>query len=199
MAVAVEHEKRRKKILEKALSVFIEDGFEDATFQKIADRCGITRTILYLYFKNKREIFTYSIKQLLLKVEEEINTIRNDKSLACTDKITNILLTVFKYSEKNRQLLAVILDYLLHLSKGDINPEERVRRRTVRLRRILSSIILQGVQSGELIKIKVKPAHDYLYSFIESGIFHLVVLKRENLDELKEAVILAVRQLKAAK
>ncbi|MCL2174616.1 MAG: TetR/AcrR family transcriptional regulator, partial [Treponema sp.] len=58
MAIAVEHEQRRKKILEKALTVFMDDGFEDATFQKIADRCGITRTILYLYFKNKKEIFT---------------------------------------------------------------------------------------------------------------------------------------------
>ncbi len=63
MAVVVEHDKRREKILEKALLVFIEDGFVDATYQKIADRCGIARTILYLYFKNKSEIFNYSIKQ----------------------------------------------------------------------------------------------------------------------------------------
>jgi len=199
MAVAVEHDKRRKKILEKALVVFIKDGFEDATFQKIADRCGITRTILYLYFKNKREIFTYSIKQLLLNVEEDINTIRSDKSLSCAEKLTGILLVVFKHLEKNRQLLSVILDYLLYLSKGDVNPEERVRRRTVRLRRILSSMVLEGIKSGELKKVKVKPAHDYLYSFVEAGIFQLVVLKRKNLDELKEAVVLAVKQLEAGR
>lgn len=45
----VEHEKRRWDILEKALDVFIMEGFENATFQKIADLCGITRTILYTY------------------------------------------------------------------------------------------------------------------------------------------------------
>ena len=64
MAIVVEHEKRRFEILEKALDIFVEEGYEDATFQKIADRCGITRTTLYLYFKNKREIFVWSIKQL---------------------------------------------------------------------------------------------------------------------------------------
>jgi len=197
MAVTVEHDKRRKKILEKAIAVFVEDGFENATFQKIADRSGITRTILYLYFKNKREIFTYSIKQLLLSVEESINTIRNDKSIDSIEKITKVLLIILGLFEQNRQLLAVVLDYLLLLSKGDIDPEERVRRRTGRLRHFLSSLVIEGIKSGELKKVKVKSAHDYLYSFVEAAIFQLVVLKRKNIDELKETIVLAVKQLEA--
>ena len=197
MAIAVEHDKRQKKILEKALNVFIDDGFENTTFQKIADRCGITRTILYLYFKNKREIFTYSIKQLLLNAEENIKTICADKSLNSLEKITSVLLNIIKLLEQNRQLLFVVADYLLHISKGDINPEERVRRRTVKLRRILSSIVINGIKTGELKKMKVKTAHNYLYSFIESAIFQLVILKRKNLVELKETVTFAVKQFEA--
>ena len=61
MAIVVEHDKRKQEILQKSLDVFIEEGYEDATFQKIADRCGITRTTLYIYFKNKHEIFLGSI------------------------------------------------------------------------------------------------------------------------------------------
>jgi len=194
MAIAVEHDQRRKKILEKALIVFMEDGFEDATFKKIADRCGITRTILYLYFKNKREIFNYSIKQLLLNVEEKINLIINNKSLNSIDKITNVLLAILKQMEQNRQLLSVVLDYLLHLSKGDVDPEARVRRRTVKFRRFLSTMLIEGIKAGELKKTYVKTSVEYLYSFIESGIFQLVVLKRKNLDELKETAIFAVKQ-----
>ena len=62
MAVVVEHEKRRADILEKALAVFAEEGYADVTYQKIADRCGITRTTLYHYFKDKREIFILTIR-----------------------------------------------------------------------------------------------------------------------------------------
>jgi len=194
MAVAVEHDKRRQKILEKALAVFMDDGFEDATFQKIADKCGITRTILYLYFKNKREIFVYSIKQLLLSVEEKIKIICADESLNSAEKLTNILLDIFKLLEQNRQLLSVVLDYLLHLSKGDINPEERVRRRTVKLRHILSTIVISGIKKGEFKKANIKQVNNYIYSFVESAIFQLVVLKRDNLDELKETITFAVKQ-----
>jgi AcrR family transcriptional regulator len=194
MAITVEHEKRRNQILEKALTVFINDGFEDTTFQKIADQCGITRTILYLYFKNKKEIFMYSIKQMLIKVEEKINTIRCDNSLSSVDKIINVLLSIFLLLEQNRQLLSVLLDYLLHLSKNNINPEERVRRRTVRLRHILASMVIEGVKAGEFKKVNIKTADDYLYSFIEAAIYQLVVLKREELCELKEVIVYAVKQ-----
>jgi len=195
MAVAVEHEKRRKQILEKALTVFISDGFEDATFQKIADRCGITRTILYLYFKNKKEIFNYSIKQLLLSVEERIDTIRHDKSLNSTDKITNVLLAIFSLLEQNQQLLSIIFDYLQHFSKNNVSPDEYVRRRTVKLRHILSSMVIQGVKAGEIKDINIKTIDDYIYSFIESAIYQLVILKRKNTHELKKTVVFAVKQL----
>jgi len=195
MAIVVEHDKRRKKILEKALAVFMDDGFENATFQKIADRCGITRTILYIYFKNKKEIFTYSLKQMLVNVEENINEIRADKSLSSVEKLTKVLLDIFKLLEHNRQLLSVVLDYLLHLSKNDVDPEARVRRRTGKLRHILASMVIEGVKSGELKKINIKTADNYLYSFIEAATYQLVGLKRKNLGELKETVVYAIKQL----
>jgi len=197
MAVAVEHEKRRKKILEKALIVFMDDGYGNTTFQKIADKCGITRTILYLYFKNKREIFNYSIKQLLTTIEENINLIRADESLNSIEKITRVLHDIFKLFEQNRQFISVILDYLLYIYKGEANPEVRVRRRTVRLRHFLASMVIEGIKTGELKKVKIKTADDYLYSFIESAIYQLAVLKRKNLSELKETVVYAVKQFAA--
>ncbi|MCL2185212.1 MAG: TetR/AcrR family transcriptional regulator [Treponema sp.] len=195
MAIAVEHDQRRKKILEKALAVFMDDGFENATFQKIADRCGITRTILYLYFKNKKEIFTYSIKQLLLSVEENIKLIISNKSLCSIEKITNVFLVIFSLLEKNRPLLSVVLDYLLHIAKSGTNPEELVRRRTVKLRHFLSTMLIEGIKSEELKKTDVKISTDYLYSFVESAIFQLVVLKRENLSELNNTIKFAIKHL----
>jgi AcrR family transcriptional regulator len=197
MSVPVEHDKRQKKILEKALAVFIEEGFENATYQKIADKCGITRTILYLYFKNKKEIFNYSLKQFLLSIEENINATRADKSLSSQEKLIKTLHSIFKLLEQNRKLLSVVLDYLSHLSKKDINPQARVRRRTIRLQHMLSTIAIDGVKSGELKKINIKKANDYLYSFIEAAIYQLAVLKGENLNGLKETVIFAVEQLEA--
>jgi len=197
MAAPVEHDKRQKKILEKALTVFMEEGYEDATYQKIADKCGITRTILYLYFKNKKEIFTYSIKHFLLTIEEHINSIRSNNSMSCQEKLTKVLFAIFKLLEQNLKLVSVLLDYLLHITKKDINPVTRVRRRVIKLQHILVTIVIEGVKSGELKKVNIKKTRDYLYCFIESAIYQLAILRNKNLDELKETVVFAVEQLKA--
>jgi hypothetical protein len=70
----------------------------------------------------------------------------------------------------------------------------RVRRRTLRLRHILASLVIEGVKAGELKKVNIKTADDFLYSLIEAAIFHLVVLRRETLGNLKETIAFAVKQ-----
>ena len=196
MSIVVEHEKRRKEILKKALDVFIDEGYIDATFQKIADRCGITRTTLYIYFKNKKEIFSYSIKLLLAGIEDDIKVIASNKSLHSVEKIINVLHHIFQHLEKNRRLLSVVLDYILHISKTNIDPERRISRRTIRMRHILVSMVIEGVNSGQLKKVNIKTTTDFLYSFVEAAVFHLVVLHRKTVGDLRKTVTFAVKQIK---
>ena len=191
----VEHEKRRREILEKALDVFMDEGFENVTFQKIAARCGITRTTLYIYFKNKKEIFNYSIKQLLGELERRIGGIRKNKELNCAGRLTQVLTIIIDALEENRRLLTVILNYLRYLSKSNANPDDRVRRRTLRLRHILATMVIEGIRDGELAPVNVRAADDLLYGIIESAIFRLTILERESAAELKQAAELAVRRL----
>jgi AcrR family transcriptional regulator len=195
MSIVVEHEKRRRDILEKALDVFMEEGYEDVTFQKIAGRCNITRTTLYIYFRNKKEIFNYSIKQLLGEMEENLIRVRKSKNINCADKLIRVLSFIIDRLEENRRLLSVILNYLLHRSGDNSNPDDRVRRRTIRLRHILATMMIEGIRAGEIRPVNIRAADDLLYGLIESAIFRLVVLKHPSAAELKQAVEMAVRQL----
>jgi len=194
MAIVVKHERRRQEILEKVIDVFIKEGFENTTFQKIADHCGITRTTLYIYFKNKKEIFDYSIKLLLTKAYEDIKAVRSDASLNSIEKITRVLLNIFTLLEGNRRLLSVILDYLLHISTGSIDPEQRIRRRTLKMRITLASLIIEGIKSGELKVINIKTADDFLYSLVEAAIFRIVVLQKKTVGDLRKTAVFVVKQ-----
>jgi AcrR family transcriptional regulator len=196
MSSVVEHEKRRKEILEKALDVFVDEGFEDATFQKIADRCGITRTTLYIYFKNKKDIFNYSIKQLLQDVETDITRTEKQKNLHSADKLTIVLTLIIDRLEEYRRLLQVILNYLLYLSKSETNPDDRVRRRTIRLRHIIAGMVIAGIKAGELAPVKVKTVDDLLYGLLECAIFRLSVLNRPSVSEIKKSITLVVDKLR---
>ena len=196
MSIVVEHEKRRREILEKALDVFMEEGFEDVTFQKIADKCSITRTTLYIYFKNKREIFNFSIKQLLQTLENDIAVIKKEKNMSHREMLIRVMTTIIEHLAINRRLLSVVMNYLFYMSKSDYDPDYRVRRRTVRLRHILSTILIEGIKAGEFIpSINVKDSNEILYSFLEAAVFRLTVLRRDSVEELKEAMKLSVQSL----
>ena len=199
MSIVVEHEKRRREILRKALEVFVDEGFGDVTYQKIADRCGVTRTTLYTYFKNKRDIFNYCIKQFLLTVENNIIEINNDKSSSHTEKLIQVMTVTLKLLEENRPLLSVIKDYLVHSMKmkGDFDPDSRVRRRTIRLRRVLTTMLMEGKKAGEFAEeINVKDANELLFSFLESASFRLVILNRGSVGDLIDAMRLTVNGFK---
>lgn len=196
MAVQVEHEKRKHEILTKALELFIEEGYEDVTFQKIADRCGITRTTLYIYFKNKREIFLWSIKQFTQALEQEILTILKNPqytSIECLECIFDMIIT---RAEENYQFFRVLLTYLIQLQKSGANVNERVARRTIRIQHILSTIVIRGQKNGEIKKLPVKNINDQLYMLLECGIFRLAVLGKQKLDGIREMVAFSISQFR---
>jgi len=196
VSITVEHDKRKREILEKALDVFVEEGYEDTTFQKIAERCGITRTILYLYFKNKREIFSFSIKLFTERLEEAIKLIGADPSLSWSEKLSSVAAMGIEQCATNKKLLCVILDYLGHLRTSGGNPDERVRRRTIRMRHILSGMIIEGMRQGEFRDVPVKAAGDLVYALFEAAIFRIAVLGREDASGLVEAARLFADSLR---
>ena len=192
MAIVVEHDKRRHEILEKALEVFTEEGYEDVTFQKIADRCGITRTTLYIYFKNKREIFLWSIKQLTSRMEESLKEIIKNPALSAESCLRATLAKIIEECEKNPNLFGVLLSYLLQLQKSGTDPEERVRRRLVRLQHLLNTIIIRGIKNGEFKQLNVHVVYEMLYGLIQSAIFRLSVLGEKNITGINETLNLAI-------
>ena len=194
MSIVIEHEKRRKEILEKALDVFMDEGFANTTLQKIADYCGITRTTLYIYFKNKKEIFNYSTRLLLAKFDADMKIIRSDTSLGSVEKITRVFFNIFDLLEENRRLLLVILDYLLHITKSTIAPEKRISQRVIKMRHILASLVIEGVKSGELKSGTIKSTDNYLYSLLEAAIFRLTVLQMKTVGDLRKTLVFALKQ-----
>jgi hypothetical protein len=56
-------------------------------------------------------------------------------------------------------------------------------------------MVIEGIRKEELAGVNVKDAVDMLYGLLESAVFRLVVLKRESISDLKQAVSLTVNRL----
>jgi len=56
-------EDRPEQIIKAALQVFGECGLANARLQEIADRAGVSKGTIYLYFPNKEELFREMVRQ----------------------------------------------------------------------------------------------------------------------------------------
>lgn len=197
MATIIEHDKRKQEILQKALDVFIDEGYEDVTFQKIADKCGITRTTLYIYFKNKREIFLWSIKQLTESLEAQLLKVVKNDNISTKESLKQIFKIIIKVCQANPKLFTVLLSYLMQLQKSGVNPNEIVRRRVIKIRHILCIVLIRGMKNGEVKKVNLKAATEMLYSIFESAIFKIAVLNRTEIGDMFDVANIAIENLMA--
>ena len=85
---------------------------------------------------------------------------------------------------------------MLQLQKTGKDPGERVRRRTIRLRHLLSKILIDGIKKGEFKDVNVKACNEMIYSLIESTVFRLAILDSENVDDLYGSIGFAIEGLK---
>jgi AcrR family transcriptional regulator len=62
-AAVMARELTRRDLLGAALQVFVEKGYPVATISDIVHAAGVTQGTFYLYFKNKREIFSALLQE----------------------------------------------------------------------------------------------------------------------------------------
>ena len=82
-AAALPRRERRKdarpgELIEAALDVFAERGFSGARLEDIAQRAGVTKGTVYLYFKSKEELFEAAVRQTLVSTIEHGHAIVRD-------------------------------------------------------------------------------------------------------------------------
>jgi len=181
MSRIVDHEKRKREILGKALLLFSEQGYSSVTFQKIADDCGISRTTLYRYFSDKREILDASIQNFFTPLFEKLRVISKRKDLPVESRLEKVLMTVVDSLGEEVLFLERILDYLLRRKSSGEEIGVKIMRHTWKLRLLIQRLLQEGVEKGEFRSLDLRTTNNLLYSQLETHALRLVV--RENSEK----------------
>ena len=99
---------------------------------------------------------------------------------------------VFPPKSQNTKLFEVLLPYLIQLKKQGKDPNKSVKRRVLRVRHLISSLVIQGVKSQEFKNVNIHATGELLYGLVESSIFRISVLNQKNVDEIKKAMNVAI-------
>ena len=183
MGIVIDHTARKHDIIAKSIQLFAEQGYDGVTYQKIADSCGIARTTLYKYFRNKREIFSTAIWEVANLLIDRYAEILPSK-MSAVKHLDRVIHAVLKLLFEQRVILTVILDYVLAAQRAGHNVARPIARHTIGLRRILQHLVVEGIRTGELRKVNAHLATDLIYAQLESAILRLTVSQNANYNEL---------------
>ena len=175
MTVLVDHTLRRKEILESAFELFAQEGFSGVTYQKIADRCGISRTSIYKYFKDKDQIFIYAIKLSTDKLSSTIKKVVGRTELTPVDKIRRSLHLTIKLLTDNRVFLSVVLGYLTSQKSIGANVRRKARSRTFGMKFLLTRLVTSAIEQNYFREGDAELIASRLYCIIESYVLNLTV------------------------
>jgi AcrR family transcriptional regulator len=173
-----ERERRRQQILVAAKRVFSEKGFHKATMEDIAREAELSPGTLYLYFKNKDELFSSLslriLQYLQLRLEHIANSEDNLTSEQKVQALKEALYDVYEFdslmlinlfhlqsSETLRNLSPTLLSDMNELSRNSLS--------------MMAKIFNDGISEGDFIE-----KHPIALADIVWGLFSGLVLWEES-------------------
>lgn len=119
-------EQSRARILRAAETVFAEKGFDGARVDEIARVAGVTKALIYYYFKGKeellQELLSRWVKQLVTILGDPVEIVQvgasRDKTPAERETAWRTMFRqVLRQAEKEKSLLAIIMGEMLKSSE----------------------------------------------------------------------------------
>jgi len=71
-------ENLRQAILDAAEEMFVKEGFENVSMRKIAEKIEYSPTTIYLYFKDKHDLFLHLLEEYFSKLLQALNSVYNE-------------------------------------------------------------------------------------------------------------------------
>lgn len=141
---------RPTQILEAAFLEFVERGFATARVEDIAERVGVTKGTVYVYFPTKEELFAAMIRYTASPLDDLVAESRELKG-TCPERLIAMLHLLYKRlldDKRLRQLLRFVI------SEGTRFPQVIATHHDDLIAPILAciqSILDEGVANGEFV------------------------------------------------
>ena len=190
-----ERERRRQQIIVAAKRVFSEKGFNRATMEDIAHEAELSPGTLYLYFKNKDELYaslSLRILHYLLIRLEHLNSDEHSDIEARISGLKEAMYDVYEFDP-------MILINMFHLQSSDtlrnLTPEllSEIKSLSKRSLSEMAKLFQEGVQQGIFIDRHPMAIADTFWALF-SGVILWETSKsiiNEDKDYLKETLEIA--------
>lgn len=152
---------KKQKIFQAALTVFARYGYRKTTVEDVAMAVGMTKSNIYFYVKNKRDLYEKTVSGAL---EQWRIAVERDMAAAATvqEKFMIAAHRSFDYIKNQAELRALLVQdpEIFTLSRT----EDRFFEVNHRAMMMLRQVIRQGVDEGIFHPVDVDAVTEFLFS-----------------------------------
>lgn len=172
MPKIVDYEKKRQEIIEKAIQVFIRDGYYLTNLSSIAKECGMGRTTLYQYFRNKEEIFLYSVRNVFDAITVDYRQVIEKPNLSFLEKIKEVFAILSSHYKEDKGKMLIVSELSLIIQRHNFKDIEIEKNKFIsKLANKFKFLLEQGIKSKEIKEIDTDTMAYTLYTLVKSLIF----------------------------
>lgn len=181
---------KKQAIIEAATDIFAKQGYEDTTIAQIAAAAGVAVGTVYLYFHNKREIYTQSsvswTERLALALQDP-----RILSLPVERVPRAMIETVFRLCHENSNMMSVF--------QVDIQSAEELRQHKEAdgaITDAVASFLRSTIENGQLAPFDTTTYAKVLFGMVHSALFEcFCVQEGHHEDAIRESTIEIVERL----
>ncbi|MBG9387248.1 TetR family transcriptional regulator [Caenimonas aquaedulcis] len=133
-------------ILAAARDEFAESGLGGARMDRIAERAGLNKRLIYYYFEDKEKLFQAVLEQTYLHIREEERKL-NLLALAPADAVRRLIEFTWQYYLDHPEFLTLLNSANLHRARH-LEGSDRVREMNSPLIATLGEILERGRKDG---------------------------------------------------
>jgi len=140
---------RTTEIVRAARRVIAESGFDDASMERIAAEAGISKGTIYLYFRNKEELFA-NVAQL--GFEELMGRARTQTARARSTpaKLVALIRSALEHTAENHEIVRVLQERTQLGFRRESLLGRKLEDNREELVQYVASLVEAGARSGEL-------------------------------------------------
>ena len=149
-----EKERRKQQIIVAAKRVFSEKGFNKATMEDIASEAELSPGTLYLYFKNKEELYASLSLRILQYLNIRVQHVNDETELNPEQKMTALQEAMFDVYDFDPTTIINLFhlqssETLKNLSSEFLNEINDLSRKSIGG---IANIINEGIEKGIFIE-----------------------------------------------
>ncbi len=140
---------RCTEILDAARKVFAEKGFSETTMDQVAERAGIAKGTLYLYFRSKRDIYMAALAQGIRSLNEDSRR-KVDAATGVREKLRAFIATRVGYFEQHRDFFLIYHAEIGNLRIQPAPNEGEISELYLEQAQMLEEVLRTAVAAGEI-------------------------------------------------